>query len=93
MNKRSYYNAKFKAKVAMEAVREDQTIAEIAGKYQVDASQVTRWKADLVSGADEVFSAKRGRKAKEDTKELNELYRKIGKLEIQNEFLRGKLHL
>ncbi len=91
MIKRGYHTAKLKAKVALEALREGQTTAELASKYQIDASQVNRWKAELLEGAEEVFAVKRGRKKADEQRELDELYKKIGKLEVKNEFLEGKL--
>jgi transposase len=91
MMKRGYHTAKLKAKVALEALREGQTTAELASKYQIDPSQVNRWRAELLSGAEEIFSVKRGRKKADNQKELDELYKKIGKLEVKNEFLEGKL--
>lgn len=91
MIKRGYHTAKLKAKVALEALREGQTTAELASKYQIDPSQVNRWKAELLSGAEEIFSVKRGRKEANNQREMDELYKKIGKLEVKNEFLEGKL--
>jgi transposase len=91
MIKRGYHTAKLKAKVALEALREGSTSAELASKYQIDPSQVNRWKAELLEGAEEVFNVKRGRKKDDDRRELDELYMKIGKLEVKNEFLAGKL--
>lgn len=91
MIKRGYHTAKMKAKVALEALREGQTTAELASKYQIDASQVNRWKTELLNGAEEIFDVKRGRKKADDRREVDELYMKIGKLEVKNEFLEGKL--
>ncbi len=72
-------------------MKEDQTSAELASKYQIDPSQVNRWKAELLDGAEEVFAVKRGRKKADEQRELDELYMKIGKLEVKNKFLEGKL--
>lgn len=91
MIKRGYHTAKLKAKVAIEALKEELTTAELASKYEIDPSQVNRWKSELLDGAEEVFAVKRGRKKADDKKELDELYKKIGKLEVHNEFLEGKL--
>ncbi len=91
MIKRGYHTAKLKAKVAVEALREGQTTAELASKFQIDACQVNRWKTELLEGAEEVFSVKRGRKKADEQREIDELYMKIGKLEVKNEFLEGKL--
>ena len=91
MIKRGYHTAKLKAMVALDALREEETIAELASKYEIDASQVSRWKGELLQGAEDIFSVKRGRKKADDRRELDELYMKIGKLEVKNEFLAGKL--
>jgi transposase len=91
MIKRGYHTAKLKAKVALEALKGELTTAELASKYQIDPSQVNRWKTELLDGAEEIFAVKRGRKKADDKKEIDDLYRKIGKLEVQNEFLEGKL--
>ncbi len=92
MQKRGYYTAELKAKVALEALREQATTGELASKHDVDPSQVNRWRGELLEGAKEIFSTKRGRKKADDKKEIDALYQKIGKLEVQNEFLRGKLY-
>ena len=89
--KRGYHTAKLKAKVAIEALREQNTTAELAGKYLIDASQINRWKSELLEGAEEVFAVKRGRKKADEQREMAELYMKIGKLEVKNEFVEGKL--
>lgn len=91
MIKRGYHTAKLKAKVALEALAGEQTAAELASKYQIDPSQVNRWKSELLDGAEEIFSVKRGRKKADDQQQIDDLYKKIGKLEVQNEFLEGKL--
>ena len=91
MIKRGYHTAKLKAMVALDALREEETIAELASKYEVDPSQVSRWKGELLQGAEEGFSVKRGRKKADDRREIDDLYMKIGKLEVKNEFLAGKL--
>ena len=67
MKKRRKFSAEFKSKVAIEAVREQLPIHEIAKKYQIHPSQVTEWKKALIGGAGSVFESS---KAKTDQKQL-----------------------
>jgi transposase len=53
--KRRNHSSKFKAKVALEALREEMTMSELAEKYDLHANQISHWKSDLVSGAEDVF--------------------------------------
>lgn len=83
------YSSKFKSKVALEAVQGTSTIAEIAGKYQVHVNQVQQWKKRLMDGADEIFATAAERKKKEcKTYTEDDLMKKIGRLEVENDFLR-----
>lgn len=91
MQKRQYYTTRFKAKVAREALKEDQTLQQIASTFDVDPSMVTRWKNEALENLAECFSKKRGPKPSDNAKEIAKLYQKIGQLEMQNEYLRGKL--
>lgn len=78
------YDSKFKSRVALEALRGELTVAEIAGKYQVHPNQVQQWKKKLMEGASEIFQSKESKPYTED-----DLMRKIGRLEIENDFLRS----
>ena len=60
--KRTRHSQEFKAKVAIEALKEQKTINEIASQYQIHPNQVTRWKSELIEGADKVFEDKRTKK-------------------------------
>lgn len=72
----------------MEALRGELTIAEIAGKYQVYPNQVQQWKKKLMEGASEIFQSKAERKENKPYTE-DDLMKKIGRLEIENDFLRS----
>ena len=89
--KRHYHNAELKAKVALLAIKGDLTTAQLSSKYRVDASQITRWKRELSDSAAQVFSNKKDSDLSAKEEEVNVLYRQVGKLTIQNEFLREKL--
>ena len=82
------YDSKFKSRVALEALRGDLTVAEIAGKYQVHPNLVQQWKKKLVEGASEVFLTKAERKAENKPDTEDDLMKKIGRLEVEIDFLR-----
>jgi len=82
---RKYRTASFKAQVALEALRNDSTLAELAKKYDVHPNMITKWKADLMKQASDLFQRKNGTKKKAHTSYLE---RKIGQLTIENDFLK-----
>ena len=83
------HSSKMKSKVALEAIQGDCTIGEIAGKYQVHVNQVHQWKKKLLENADEIFESASERKCKGKTMYNEEdLLKKIGDLEMENDFLR-----
>lgn len=83
------YDSKFKSRVALEALRGDQTIAEIAGKYQVHPNLVVQWKKKLVGGATDIFMSKGERKGPAKLYTEDDMMKKIGRLEMENDFLRS----
>ena len=91
MSKRKSYDKKFKAKIAIEALKGDRTIAEIASDHQVHPNQVTLWKKELLEGAPELFERKGKNKKPEKDTEKDDLYRQIGKMKVENDFLKKKL--
>jgi len=87
--------SKFRAKVALAALRGDKTLAELSTEYGVHANVIGQWKKQLLENADELFEGKREKRKKQESqeKEVDELYRKIGKIEMENEWLKKKLGL
>ena len=79
------FTDQFKAKVALEALRGDKTIQEIAAKHQVHPNQVSTWKRQAVEGMADVF-ARDGKPEGPTEAEIKELHAKIGRLAVENNF-------
>ncbi len=86
MTTRRRFSDKFKATVALEALRGDKTAQQIAAKHRIHPTQVTSWKRQAIDGLTGVFSDK-VKKAENNEVEVKELHAKIGKLAVENDFL------
>jgi transposase len=86
---RTKHPPSFKARVALEAVREEKTSAELAGHYQVHPGLIRNWKTILVKGAPELFSGK-ALTDKDQADLIEELYKKIGRLEVELDWVKKK---
>jgi len=85
-NKRKQYSAEFKAKVALAAIRDEKTISELASRYGVHPTMINNWKRALLEGASEVFD--KGQKSRKQMEtQVDELYRQIGQLKVERDFL------
>lgn len=90
MKKRKVYDDNFKARVALEAIKGERTISEIAGKFEVHPNQIITWKKQLLENVSSLFSRKKDPEIEELKTLLEELYKKIGKQNIELEFLKKK---
>ena len=90
--RRKQHQSGFKAKVALAAVKERQTVSELATHFDVHPSQVQHWKRQLLEGAESLFGSDRqGRRAgSADQPEVAELYEHIGRLKMELEWLKKK---
>ena len=82
---RRNHGAAFKAKVALEAIKGEQTLSQLAERFQVHPNQITQWKKKLLAEAEEIFTS--GRKHESAQPSVKELHAKIGQLAVENDFL------
>jgi transposase-like protein len=87
MRTRRRFTADFKAKVALEALRGDRTIQEIAAKHQVHPNQVSAWKRQALDGLGAVFSNGSDAVLRDHEAEIDRLHAKIGQLTVERDFL------
>jgi transposase len=87
MTTRRRFTADFKAKVALEALRGDRTIQEIAGRHKVHPNQVSTWKRQAMDGLGEVFSNGTDKARMDHDDEVHDLHAKIGQLTVERDFL------
>lgn len=88
MAKRKSYTSEFRARVALDALRGDLTINEISAKYKVHATQINRWKQEALASIKGSFSGKERRREQNDQELIDDLYRQIGQLKCENDFLK-----
>lgn len=88
---RRKHSPSFKAKVALEALKGEETVAQLASRFDVHPSQVNKWKKELIEGATDIFGSSRVQK-KSDTQQLAaQLYQQIGQLKVERDFLENAL--
>jgi len=91
MSKRKQHAPAFKAKVALEALKGEQTAAELANRFGVHPTLIHQWKRALLEGASGVFERGGKKTAEVDEAQVKELHAKIGELAVANDFLSRKL--
>jgi transposase-like protein len=90
---RNHYTADFKAKVALAAIKGQQTVNEIAATYGVHPNQVLQWKRQALEVLPDVFSSRRARAAQDDEALQARLYQQIGQLKVELDWLKKKVGL
>jgi transposase len=89
---RRKHSPSFKAKVALEALKGEETVAQIAARFEVHPNMVTKWKKELQEQASIIFGQDHARKKKEDENLVARLYQEIGQLKVERDFLDSALN-
>jgi transposase-like protein len=90
--KRKQYSAQFKSKVALEAVRGEKTVAELAAQYELHPTVINNWKRQLIERTSEIFErdTQQHRVDSDSQTQIDELYRQIGQLKVERDFLASR---
>ena len=89
-NKRRKFSSAFKTKVVLECLSERHSIQELARKHELHPNQISQWKTQFLANAESVFEKRSTEKSKEET-EQEKLYKVIGQLKVENDFLKKAL--
>ena len=87
---RKRYDGTFKAKVVIESLKNQKTIAELASDFEVHPNQITQWRKEAIEELPGFFSSKRAKKEKAYEEERDELLRQIGQLKVELDWLKKK---
>jgi len=87
--KRQKHSGAFKAKVAIEALQERETLSELSKRYGIHPNQIARWKREFLERAPEIFE--KPQTSENHDKEIEKMYAKIGQLEMEREYLKKNL--
>lgn len=87
---RKRYTPEFKAKVALEAVKGEMTLSELSQKYEVHPNMISNWKSQFLQEVPKIFLDKRRKAHKTQEVNVDDLYKQIGVLQVEKEFLRKK---
>jgi len=88
---RRKHSPSFKARVALEALKGEETIAQLASRFDVHPNQVHKWKKELIDGATVIFGNRPGQKKTDNRQLVAKLYQQIGQLKVERDFLESKL--
>lgn len=92
MEKRKQYPKELKARVALEAIKGEKTIAELSSEYEVHSNMIAKWKKQLQENISEIFTRKNDREPS-DKELIDNLYKQIGKSQVEINWLKKKLGL
>ena len=89
--KRRTFSSDFKLKVILDSLRERESLSELSQKYDLHQNQISKWKNDFIDGAKSNLAASNSLQDKNKEEDVEKLYVKIGKLQMEVDFLKKKL--
>jgi putative transposase len=92
MKKRKIYPKEFKARVALEALKEAKTIAELSSEYEVHSNMISKWKKTLQENISDIFIRKNDQEP-DAQQQIENLYKEIGRIQVENAWFKKKLGL
>ena len=92
MKKRKVYPKELRARVALEAIKENKTVAQISSEYEVHSNMVSKWKKHLQDNIADIFTRK-NEKDPDAEQQIDNLYKEIGRIQVENGWLKKKLGL
>ena len=87
---RRKFSAEFKTKVSIASIQERYTLSELAEKFEVHPTQIAKWKREFLDNASAAFESP-GRRVESSDEDMDKLYTKIGRLEVERDFLKKTL--
>jgi len=87
---RKKHSNELKARIALDAIRGQKTMSELASEYGVHANQIGRWKKQLLEAAPDIFTRGKNKEAEKNEVERNHLYKKVGQLQIEVDWLKKR---
>jgi len=90
---RKRYSSEFKAKVALEAIKDQKTLTELSNQFQLHPNQITRWRKHLLDEAQTIFSIKPNNSQQQQQELETQLYQQIGQLTVELNWLKKKLKI
>lgn len=85
---RRKFSAEFKARVALEAIKEQKTLSELSHQYEVHPVTISKWKVEFLENMSAAFDRESRPSKEKDSKDMDKLYAQIGQLKVENDFLK-----